>query len=80
MIKTELTPQHREAYEQYVKTMIETPASETKLVAALEKLVKGSDDYDFLYIITKQKLNKGAFNVDDKKLFKSYLDEQRRGY
>ena len=70
MIKTELSAQTREGYEQYLRAMIETPDSEANLVAALSKFVVGSDDYDFLYLVTKQKLGGGSLSPNDKKLFK----------
>jgi len=42
--------------------MIETPENEAKLVDALKKFVVGSNDYDFLYLITKQKLSGGSLS------------------
>jgi hypothetical protein len=57
--------------------MIDAPNSEAKLVTALEKFVKGSDDYDFLYIVTKQKLGVGSLNLADKKLYLEYIDQRR---
>ncbi len=69
MYRQELQTWQREAYEQYVNALIKTPTSEKDLVAALEKFVPGSDEYDFLYLITKQKLSGGKFNNPDKKLF-----------
>jgi len=49
--------------------MINTPNSEKELIQALEKFVRGSDDYEFLYLITMQKLTGGKLNEKDKKLF-----------
>jgi len=60
--------------------MIDAPDSEAKLVNALDKFVQGSDDYDFLYLVTKQKLGGGSLNPADKKLFSEYIDQRRQGY
>ena len=57
--------------------MIEAPDSEAKLITALEKFVKGSDEYDFLYLITKQKLGGGSLNPADKKLYLDFFDKRR---
>jgi hypothetical protein len=80
MYTTELQTWQREAYEKYVNALIATPSSEKELVAALEKFVPGSDEFNFLYLVTMQKLTGGKLNEKDKKLFQTYKDEYRQGY
>ena len=80
MLQSQLQTWEREAYEKYVNALIDTPNSEKELVEALEKFIRGSDQYDFLYLITMQKLTGGKLNEKDKKLFQSFKEQRRTGY
>lgn len=80
MYNQQLQTWQREAYEKYVNALINTPNSEKELVEGLEKFIRGSDQYDFLYLITMQKLTGGKLSEKDKKLFQSYRDQRRQGW
>lgn len=66
MIKGELQAFERGAYEQYLTALIKAPHDEKALVESLQKFVPGSDTYDFLYLLTKQKLTNGDLCSSDR--------------
>jgi len=80
MFKSELQVFERDAYEHYINTIINGPANEQELVEALQKFVPGSDIYDFLYLVTQQKLTGGLLSEKDKKLLKEYNEQYRLGW
>ena len=68
MFKQELEAYEREAYEDYIKEIINDPSDKNALTKALSKLVQGSNLYDFLYLITEQKFENGKASANIKKL------------
>lgn len=80
MFNQELKPFQREALEDYLHVLISAPQNEQALLAALQKLVLGSQTYDFMYLITKQNLTDGKLNEADQKLLKSYQERRLDGW
>ena len=75
-MKSELKDFEREAYEDYVNALIDAPKDPQKLLNALDKFISGSTQYEFLRMLTIQKLNGCNIPEQDRALFDKILKNQ----